>query len=262
VRPSELPFDVDNRHLVLVDDVLHTGRTIRAALNELFDYGRPASVLLAVLVDRGGRELPIEAHAAGSAWNCPPTSDQIQLTGPDHLQLLIQNAPMSAANIQLDRQGRWLHFLTVEGLSRRHLTEILDTAESLRGVAERRVKKAAAAARQNHPQPVFRGQHAHPHHLRTGRQAAVSADVVNLNIATSSTSKGESLLDTLRISKRCTDMFVVRHEQFGAAQFIAEHVKPGVAVLNAGDGRHAHPTQAHAGRLHHPPPQGTRFSPT
>ena len=65
VRPSELPFDVDGRHLVLVDDVLHTGRTIRAALNELFDYGRPASVLLAVLVDRGGRELPIEAHAAG-----------------------------------------------------------------------------------------------------------------------------------------------------------------------------------------------------
>nr|WP_230314412.1 bifunctional pyr operon transcriptional regulator/uracil phosphoribosyltransferase PyrR [Candidatus Contendobacter odensis] len=89
VRPSELPFDVDGRHLVLVDDVLHTGRTIRAALNELFDYGRPASILLAVLVDRGGRELPIEAHVAGSRLELP-ASQQIQLTGPDPLQLRIQ----------------------------------------------------------------------------------------------------------------------------------------------------------------------------
>ena len=92
VRPSELPFDVDGRHLVLIDDVLYTGRTIRAALNELFDYGRPASVLLAVLVDRGGRELPIEAHVAGSRLELPP-DQHIQLTGPEPLQLLIQTAP-------------------------------------------------------------------------------------------------------------------------------------------------------------------------
>ena len=92
VRPSELPFDVDGRHLVLIDDVLYTGRTIRAALNELFDYGRPASVLLAVLVDRGGRELPIEAHVAGSRLELPPDS-HIQLTGPEPLQLVLQTAP-------------------------------------------------------------------------------------------------------------------------------------------------------------------------
>lgn len=89
VRPSELPFDVDGRHLVLVDDVIHTGRTIRAALNELFDYGRPASIVLAVLVDRGGRELPIEANVAGSRLELP-AGQQIQLTGPDPLQLHIQ----------------------------------------------------------------------------------------------------------------------------------------------------------------------------
>jgi pyrimidine operon attenuation protein / uracil phosphoribosyltransferase len=59
VRPTEIPFDVEGRHLILVDDVLYTGRTTRAALNELFDYGRPASVELAVLADRGQRELPI-----------------------------------------------------------------------------------------------------------------------------------------------------------------------------------------------------------
>ena len=92
VRPSELPFDVDGRHLVLIDDVLYTGRTIRAALNELFDYGRPASILLAVLVDRGGRELPIEAHVAGSRLELP-AAQHIQLTGPDPLQLVIQTAP-------------------------------------------------------------------------------------------------------------------------------------------------------------------------
>ncbi len=63
--PTSLPFAVEGAHIVLVDDVLYTGRTIRAVVNELFDFGRPASVQLAVLVDRGGRELPIEAaHAA------------------------------------------------------------------------------------------------------------------------------------------------------------------------------------------------------
>lgn len=61
VKPTVIPFDVEGRHLILVDDVLYTGRTTRAALNELFDYGRPASVELAVLADRGGRELPVSA---------------------------------------------------------------------------------------------------------------------------------------------------------------------------------------------------------
>lgn len=62
--PTKLPFEVEGRHIVLVDDVLFTGRTIRAAVNELYDFGRPASVALAVLVDRGGRELPIGAALA------------------------------------------------------------------------------------------------------------------------------------------------------------------------------------------------------
>jgi pyrimidine operon attenuation protein/uracil phosphoribosyltransferase len=62
---TKLPFDVNGAHIVLLDDVLYTGRTLRAVINELFDYGRPASVKLAVLVDRGGRELPIQADYAG-----------------------------------------------------------------------------------------------------------------------------------------------------------------------------------------------------
>ena len=65
LKASELPLEIDGAHLVLVDDILFTGRTVRAALNELFDYGRPARVELAVLIDRGGRELPIEARYCG-----------------------------------------------------------------------------------------------------------------------------------------------------------------------------------------------------
>ncbi len=63
---TDLPFEVTGAHIVLIDDVLYTGRTIRAALNELFDYGRPASVELAVLIDRGGRELPVHADYVGA----------------------------------------------------------------------------------------------------------------------------------------------------------------------------------------------------
>ncbi|HSJ48913.1 MAG TPA: bifunctional pyr operon transcriptional regulator/uracil phosphoribosyltransferase PyrR [Gammaproteobacteria bacterium] len=89
VRPSDLPFNVDDRHIILVDDVLHTGRTIRAALNELFDYGRPASIILAALVERGGRELPIEANVVGQSMDLRE-NEHVKLTGPDPLTLEIQ----------------------------------------------------------------------------------------------------------------------------------------------------------------------------
>ena len=65
-EPTRLPFDVDGASIIVLDDVLYTGRTIRAVVNELFDYGRPAQVKLAVLVDRGGRELPIQADFAAA----------------------------------------------------------------------------------------------------------------------------------------------------------------------------------------------------
>jgi len=88
VQPSHLPFSVDDRHIVLVDDVLYTGRTIRAALNEIFDYGRPASVMLAVLVERPGRELPIAADVAGLHLDLP-AGEHVTLTGPDPLGLVL-----------------------------------------------------------------------------------------------------------------------------------------------------------------------------
>ena len=86
VQPSELPYDLTDRCIILVDDVLFTGRTIRAAMNEIFDYGRPARILLAVLVDRGGRELPIQADIIGTTIT-PAAGEQIKLTGPDPLKL-------------------------------------------------------------------------------------------------------------------------------------------------------------------------------
>ncbi|MCK4950187.1 MAG: bifunctional pyr operon transcriptional regulator/uracil phosphoribosyltransferase PyrR [Gammaproteobacteria bacterium] len=89
VRPSSLPSNLDDRHVILVDDVLYTGRTIRAALNEIFDYGRPASVLLACLVDRGGRELPIQANVIGQTLRLKP-GQQVKLGGPSPLKLIIQ----------------------------------------------------------------------------------------------------------------------------------------------------------------------------
>ena len=80
--PTSLPFEVDGRHILLVDDVLYTGRTIRAVINELFDFGRPASVALAVLVDRGGRELPVEA-AFSAARIALPAAERLSLARSD-----------------------------------------------------------------------------------------------------------------------------------------------------------------------------------
>lgn len=91
VEPSALPFEVEGRHIVLVDDVLYTGRTIRAALNEIFDYGRPASITLAVLLDRGEHELPIQADIIGKRLSLP-AGEHVKLTGPDPLGVTIKTA--------------------------------------------------------------------------------------------------------------------------------------------------------------------------
>ncbi len=88
VKTSHLPVSIDDRHLVLIDDVLHTGRTVRAALNELFDYGRPASIALAVLIERDGRELPIQPDIVGARIRLK-ANEHVKLTGPDPLGIKI-----------------------------------------------------------------------------------------------------------------------------------------------------------------------------
>ncbi len=89
VTPSKLPFQVEDRHIILVDDILYTGRTIRAAMNEIFDYGRPASICLVVLVDRIGRELPIQADVVGKSLELK-ADEHVKLLGPEPLALEIK----------------------------------------------------------------------------------------------------------------------------------------------------------------------------
>ncbi len=146
-------------------------------------------------------------------------------------------------NLQLNQDGGLRHLLTLDGLPRAILTQILDTAESFMDVGEREVKKV----------PLLRGKSIFnlffepSTRTRTTFEIAakrLSADVVNLNISTSSQTKGEAILDTVdNLAAMHADMFIVRHSQSGAAHFIARNVAPHISVINAGDGRHAHPTQ-------------------
>jgi aspartate carbamoyltransferase catalytic subunit len=146
-------------------------------------------------------------------------------------------------NPQLNDDGELKHLLSIEGLPKRILNQILDTAESFAGVAEREVKKV----------PLLRGKTVcnlffeNSTRTRTTFEIAakrLSADVITLNVSTSSQAKGETILDTINnLTAMHADMFVVRHAQSGAAHMIAKHVAPHISVINAGDGRHAHPTQ-------------------
>ncbi|MDF3009649.1 MAG: Uracil phosphoribosyltransferase [Burkholderiales bacterium] len=95
-KRTKIPFDVNGRDLLLVDDVLYTGRTVRAAMNELFDYGRPASVSLVVLADRGGRELPICAQHCGARLEVPQGM-RLRLTRADDGHLALALEPRRAA---------------------------------------------------------------------------------------------------------------------------------------------------------------------
>ena len=92
-RRSQIPFPVDGREVILVDDVLHTGRTIRAALNELFDFGRPRAVRLAVLADRGGRELPLAPDYLGARVDVAADEDLVLSNDNGKLRLAAVKRP-------------------------------------------------------------------------------------------------------------------------------------------------------------------------
>ncbi len=148
-------------------------------------------------------------------------------------------------NPQLNKHGELQHLLSTEGLPARILYDILDRASAFVDFAGRgEIKKVPLL----HGKSVFNVFFENSTRTRTTFEIAakrLSADVVNLNIGSSSTSKGETLLDTVdNLCAMHADMFVVRHAQSGAAHLIAKHVAPEIHVINAGDGRHAHPTQA------------------
>ena len=89
VKPSSLPTDIDDKTIILVDDVLQSGRTVRAAMNEIFDYGRPKKILLVILIDRGEREIPVQADIIGATMQLDSGS-HIKLEGPGLLKLVIK----------------------------------------------------------------------------------------------------------------------------------------------------------------------------
>jgi pyrimidine operon attenuation protein/uracil phosphoribosyltransferase len=95
VKPSQLPSHLEGRDIILVDDVFYTGRTIRAALNEIFDYGRPNQVILAVLIERDGRQIPLCPDCVGASINLD-AGQRIKLTGPKPLAIHIETTVAAA----------------------------------------------------------------------------------------------------------------------------------------------------------------------
>jgi hypothetical protein len=226
---------------VIVDDVLYTGRTVRAALDELADFGRPRRILLCVLVDRGGRELPIHAdivgkhdHRSGRATGSRsrPRGGRAQRGRAGEGSELSEHA--TAPYLGKDLLG-------LEELSREQILGILDTAEPFKEISERPIKKV----------PVLRGKTIVNAFFENSTRTRISfefaekrlsADTVNFAAGGSSVSKGETLVDTARnLEAMRIDMVVIRHGSSGAARFLGERIASN--VINAGDGKHEHPTQ-------------------
>ena len=154
------------------------------------------------------------------------------------------SAQIPSSTVQFDKDGRLRHFLTIQGLDEAVLLNFFSLADSFRSLDDRRPRKL----------PLLRGKTVASCFFETSTRTystfdlaakRLTADVVNLNVATASVHKGESLLDTLKtLQAMAVDMFIVRHPDSGSVEFIARHLPPGSCLINAGDGYHAHPTQA------------------
>ena len=151
---------------------------------------------------------------------------------------------MVEGDIQIAPDGRLRHCLTTQGMDGERITGILDLAESFAGVNDKSIKKV----------PLLRGHTVVNLFFETSTRTRstfelaakrLSADVLNIDVQRSATAKGESLLDTIaNLQAMQCDLFVMRHPESGAAHLVARHVDDDVHVINAGDGLHAHPTQA------------------
>ncbi len=166
VKGTDIPFSIDGRTVVLVDDVLFTGRTVRAALDELIDFGRPARIELAVLVDRGHRELPIRADYVGKHPDHGPGRGRPGAArgggrrGPGR-------APGAGRPEARPREGQAAegamsgyphrHLLGIEPLEPSHILAILDTADALQGGPGPAHQEGPHPARQDRGQPLLRG---------------------------------------------------------------------------------------------------------
>ena len=226
VKGTELPSGIDGRTVVLVDDVLYTGRTIRAAMDALVDFGRPQAIRLAVLVDRGHRELPIRADHVGK--NVPTSREELvkvhleETDGEDVVEIerlprrrartggrarrvslvVDPDAVVAVPSVDVAPETqpvgwRHRHLLDVDGLSAADLDLVMRTTDAMREVLARPIAKV----------PALRGRQVTILFYEASTRTRVSfevaaknlsADVVNIAAASSSVSKGESLVDTVR----------------------------------------------------------------
>ena len=219
VQRTEMPFPVEGRHVVLVDDVLFTGRSVRAALDSLMDLGRPRTIQLAVLVDRGHRELPIRADFVGK--NVPTARREAvrvllrETDGEDRVVIAAGRA--GAALMAWTRKD----LLGIAGLAPAEILEILDTAATMKEISTREIKKV----------PVLRGKTVVNLFFEASTRTRVSfeiaekrlsADAVNVSTSGSSVSKGETLLDTARnLQAMNPDVIVLRHSCPGTPALLA-----------------------------------------
>jgi ornithine carbamoyltransferase len=246
-QQTQLDFDVNGTHVILLDDVLYTGRTIRAVLNELFDYGRPPACDWPCWWTAAGANCRCRPTLPPRAWPCRRRS-QLALArdeaGRFSFQVEGRLTMLYKRNPQLNKNGELIHLLSIEGLPRDILTHILDTAANFVSVNDREVKKV----------PLLRGKSVfnlffeNSTRTRTTFEIAatrLSADVINLDIARSSASQGRVAAGHHRQPERHGGRPVCGAPQRKrrAPYLIAQHVAPHVHVINAGDGRHAHPTQ-------------------
>ena len=241
VHSSHLDFDLDGRTVVLVDDVLFTGRTVRAAIDALFDYGRPARVQLAVLADRGHRELPIRPDYVGK--NLPTARDErvyVRLEETDGVdEVSIGQRP---AGGHREPGAVMRHLLSIADMERADIERIMERTASFAEVGRRDIKKV----------PTLRGRTVvslfYESSTRTSSSfelaaKRLSADVVSIKAAGSAVDKGESLKDTIAtLSAYAPEAIIIRSPYAGAAQLVTGWTP--AAVINAGDGKHEHPSQA------------------
>ena len=235
VGDTVLDFNVSERAVILVDDVLFTGRTIRAAIDAIFDYGRPPLVQLAVLVDRGHRELPIRPDYVGK--NLPTSRAERDQRAPRRGGRARTRSCWSPTIRGVSRRS----LLTIADLDRAEIARILRVGNRFAEVMERDIKKV----------PTLRGRTIINMFFESSTRTStsfelagkrLSADVVNVKGSGSSVEKGETLKDTvITLNSYLPDVLVIRHASVGACQLAARYTD--AAVINAGDGKHEHPTQ-------------------
>lgn len=268
-----IPFSIDGRTVLLVDDVLSAGRTIRAAIDEVLQYGRPAKILLACLIDRGGREVPVQPNYCG--WR--PTVDAIpknlwvtvrfkEIEGEDEVVLVEQEPPTSSETTLPEREknenktfqnyeelskilyeplNEWKHkdLIGLQNLSPSEIYIILNMAPHFLRLytTENLVKKLYLLQ----GKVVIHWFHEPSTRTYVSFDLAakrLGADTISLSSSSSSEKKGETLHDTLsNLEAMKTDITIVRHKCSGVPQLLAN--KHPSHIINAGDGQHEHPTQ-------------------